>query len=118
MIVTIQPALFVKAVETVVQNVPAEQRAEAVLRLVATRGQAYAQCGDQVAQTEVLVWEEGQCSVGAEEFLGLLRTYRYENVTIEANWQGLWIGGSAMPVISHSSWAEAPGPENVLVVTD
>ncbi len=118
MIFTIEPTPFFRMVQRVINSVPAEKRSEAALRLVATQGRAYAQCGAATGSTEVVVWEEGQCSVEAEEFLKLLQTYRYENATIEANWQGLRIGGSAMPVKSHSFWAEAPGQEHALGITD
>ena len=114
---TINAAGFIKMVQSVLEGAAANRQANGTLRLVASQGHVYAVSGDAVAKTQAVVWEEGQCAVSPAELLRLLGTYRYENMTIEADWQWLRIGGLAMSVKRYCPWAEAPH-ETELLATD
>jgi hypothetical protein len=117
MIFTIHAAGFINMVQSVTEAAAAQKRASGTLRLVASQGHVYAVGGDKVAKADAVVWEEGQCAVAPAELLSVLKTYRYENVTIEADWQWLRVGGLAISVKRYCPWAEAPH-ETEMVATD
>ncbi len=118
MLFTIEAAPFIRNLEKLVGRGSDQERGEAPLRLVACQGRIYLSGAQGATDMEAVVWEDGNCTVSPAGFMSLVKTYRYENVTIEADGQGLRIRGASVPVHSYSSWALAPDVGAALAATD
>jgi hypothetical protein len=103
---TAEPELLLRRLEEGTAEHTHSPASEARLaRLSASDSHLSVEAAETKAEINAVVWHSGQCAVSVEELQRLLKTYRYQpNITIDANSQGLRVGGSWMSVFHYCDW--------------
>lgn len=104
---TIKPELLVRMTEVVSAGKPEPGRTPSV-RLRASRGRLYLECNGARAESNVLVWDDGQCRVEAGRLLAVGKRFQLEPaVTVDVSGGFLRIRSAAVPVMACSAWTAA-----------
>jgi hypothetical protein len=102
MVVTIEPRVLMDMIEATGGNEPGDAQ---MVRLLASRGRLAVQHGGARSERHSIVWNEGQCRLGASELVSLLKPFRLDSaVTLEARAGFLRVRHSAVPVLSSGAW--------------
>jgi hypothetical protein len=102
MVVTIEPRVLLDMLETTGGNEPSDPR---MVCLLASQGRLALQYGGAQSERQSIVWNEGQCRLGASELLSLLKPFQLESaVTLETLGGFLRVRHSAVPVLSSCAW--------------
>ncbi len=115
---TVQKESFTKLVAIVGERTQS-QNSDAILLLSAHESRVDVNQGDTEAETEAVVWEEGQCTVSRAKLVQVLAaTPDDASVTMEVRRNSLQIGGARVPLISYNPSAVRPQRFQIFLASD
>jgi hypothetical protein len=116
---TVEPAPFLRIVELADEQSLHRMESDIVLCLGACDQRVWVKCGNTVAETEAMVWENGQCRVSRAELLKALDDHRDElELLIEGNKRGLRVGQLSLPVSRYDPCVVLPNSVQVFLASN
>jgi len=110
---------LVKMLEIIRRKWPWQRVKERDVRLFACAARVFVSANEIVAGEESLVLEDGGCVVRLDQFLTLLKTYKYKrNITIQVDEGCLRMFRTTMPVRLYTKEVLPPGDFFIGRVTD
>ncbi len=116
---TVDPAPFLRIVELAEERVSNRSASDVILCLAACDQRVWVECGDMIAQTEAMVWENGQCHVPRGALLNALKSHEDElELLVEGTKRGLRFGKTLLPVSHYYPWAVLPSSVHVFLASN